>query len=166
MSSHVVCLHLPGLLIYRDLVLAVVAEVCRTKVSSAGEHLQAGRGPHDFQFEIVSAVSEAFNNVALHGSSGGVVPQLEIELLSDQDFIVIHMKDTGQSFDPMLLDAPRLRAMPELPESGMGLFIITSFMDEVEYRPGVPNVLRMLKRRPDASLGSNTPEFNERNDHQ
>ena len=49
------------------------------------------------------------------------------------------------------------RSSPDLdalPESGMGIYIIKSFMDEVTYRssdrPGAPNVLSMTKHfRPD-----------------
>ena len=44
---------------------------------------------------------------------------------------------------------PQIEALWEwidgLPESGMGLFIIRSFMDEVVYEPGSPNVLRIAK---------------------
>jgi serine/threonine-protein kinase RsbW len=54
------------------------------------------------------------------------------------------MTDTGQSFDPDTIGPPEL---DELPEGGMGLFIMRSFMDEVDYHPGPPNVLRLKKRR-------------------
>ena len=36
-------------------------------------------------------------------------------------------------------------SLDALPESGLGLFIIRSFMDEVKYVPGSPNVLSMTK---------------------
>jgi serine/threonine-protein kinase RsbW len=62
------------------------------------------------------------------------------------------MMDPGRSFDPQLLDSPELQ---ELAESGMGLFIIKSLMDEVEYRPGNPNVLSLCKRRKDSSTATN-----------
>jgi serine/threonine-protein kinase RsbW len=69
---------------------------------------------------------------------------VDIEIESDEDGIVIRLMDTGQSFDPASLEAP---SFEDLPESGMGLFIIKSFMDEVGYCPGSPNVLRLVKRR-------------------
>ena len=36
--------------------------------------------------------------------------------------------------------------LESLPESGLGIFIIKSFMDQVVYRPGAPNLLEMTKR--------------------
>jgi hypothetical protein len=39
----------------------------------------------------------------------------------------------------------------------MGLFIIRSFMDEVDYQAGPPNVLRMVKRRASRAEGEIAP---------
>ena len=66
---------------------------------------------------------------------------IEIEPLADR--ITILMTDTGSSFDFTNLPDPDL---DELPEGGLGVFIIKSFMDEVSYRAGHPNVLRISKR--------------------
>lgn len=44
-----------------------------------------------------------------------------------------------------------------LPENGMGLFIIRSFMDEVTYTAGPPNVLRLKKHRRAASSSTRPP---------
>lgn len=57
------------------------------------------------------------------------------------------MTDTGHSFDPDTVGPP---VLDQLPEAGMGLFIMRSFMDEIAYQAGPPNVLRMVKRRSSA----------------
>ena len=55
----------------------------------------------------------------------------------------MRMLDYGNSFAFDDVPTPDLDA---LPESGLGIFIIKSFMDEVSYVAGAPNVLRMVKR--------------------
>ncbi len=108
---------------------------------------EPSREQHQFDDEVVSAVGEAFNNVAIHAyrdlSPGAV--ELEIELRADS--ITIRMSDTGKRFEPSVQRSPDLAS---LPESNMGLFIVRSFMDQVTYRPGAvataPNVLTLTKR--------------------
>ena len=138
---------MPGSLRYRDVVLRVVATSCRLLRSMAIGKQEPSRDQHRFDDEVVSAVGEAFNNVAIHAyrdvSPGAV--ELEIELRSDS--ITIRMSDTGRHFEPSVERTPDLAS---LPESHMGLFIVRSFMDQVTYRPGgtaaVPNVLTLMKR--------------------
>jgi serine/threonine-protein kinase RsbW len=99
--------------------------------------------PEEFEAQTLSAFGEAFNNIAIHGYRAAP-GDVEIEIESDEEGIVIRLIDTGSSFDPGCVAVPD---MANLPESGMGLFIINSFMDEVDYRPGKPNILRLAKRR-------------------
>jgi serine/threonine-protein kinase RsbW len=66
--------------------------------------------------------------------------EIEIEIAPDQ--ITLRIADYGQSFDPTQVAEPDLDA---LPESGLGLFIMRSFMDSVFYTAGAPNVLSMTK---------------------
>ena len=65
---------------------------------------------------------------------------LAIELQTDG--IRVEMRDWGASFDPTEIPDPELDA---LPESGLGLYIMRSFMD-VAYLPGRPNLLTLSKR--------------------
>jgi len=137
----------PGSLRYRDVVLRVVASACRLMRSMAIGKQEPSRDQHQFDDEVVSAVGEAFNNVAIHAyrdlSPGAV--ELELELRSDS--ITIRMSDTGRRFEPGVERTPDLAS---LPESHMGLYIVRSFMDQVTYRPGgtaaAPNVLTLTKR--------------------
>ncbi len=123
---------------YRDLAVRVVAAACKL-VGARGTALQAHS---DFDDQVVSAFGEAFNNVALHGWTDAP-GEIEIEIESGSDFITVRLADYGSSFDLASIPAPDL---DELPESGMGLFIIKSFMSEVSYRAGSPNVLSLTKR--------------------
>jgi len=100
----------------------------------------------NFDDKIVSAVGEAFNNIALHGYSGSHRGDVDIELEINRDVLIIRLFDTGKGFDPLGEPGPDL---DDLPESHMGLFIVKEFMDEVTYFRGVspsPNVLTLTKR--------------------
>jgi serine/threonine-protein kinase RsbW len=97
----------------------------------------------EFTHEAVSAVGEAFNNVALHGYENTTPGDIIFEIASLEDRLVVDVKDFGHSFHPD--DAPEPN-LGELPESGMGLFIIRAFVDELTYEAGSPNRLRMVKR--------------------
>jgi serine/threonine-protein kinase RsbW len=110
-------------------------------VTSASKLVEAA--DNLFRDQLVSAFSEAFNNVALHAYRGRVDGRVELAIEYGEDWITVRMVDTGQAFDPTQVSSPDLSA---LPESGMGLFIIRSFMDELSYRPGPPNLLSMTKR--------------------
>ncbi len=132
----VLLLRTPGALAYRDMAVRFVAAAC--KLARDGARL----ADHDFDFSVLSAFGEAFNNVALHAYArdGG---DLDVEIDIEPDRLVIRLVDRGDGFDLAAVPAPDLAA---LPESGLGVFIMESCMDEVDYRRGPPNVLRMIKR--------------------
>lgn len=129
-------LRVPAVLGYRDLVTRAAATVC--KIATGGDGVGA-----EILAELVSAIGEAFNNAVLHAYGGRPDGVVTVEIEAKDGVIEIAMSDEGASFDLDAVPAPDLAA---LPESGMGLFIIRSFVDELTYTPGPPNVLRMRKR--------------------
>lgn len=137
-------LRVPGALRYRDLAVRAVGAAC--KLVGAGEDGPRARGDRAFDHHVISAFSEAFNNAAEHAYQDRPVGEVDIEMDIGPDEITIRVSDRGATYDPDAVPTPDLDA---LPESGLGLFIIRSFMDEVHYRPGqngAPNVLTMRKR--------------------
>lgn len=141
--SGVIGLRVPGAIAYRHLAIRLVSTACKMACELLAADGGEGEG-RDFEPEVVSAFGEAFNNVALHGHRGLPPGPVQIEVDWDEDKLTITMIDNGRTFDPASVAPPDLDAMPE---SGMGLFIMTSCMDEVDYRPGPPNVLRLVKLR-------------------
>ena len=100
----------------------------------------------DFDEKVLSAVGEAFNNVALHGYGESSHGEAKLEFEIQHDKITIRLFDTGKGFDPSAEGEPDLES---LPESHMGLVIIRDCMDEVSYsrgKPPNPNVLTLSKR--------------------
>lgn len=141
-------LRLPASLAYRDVVMRVISGACAL-ASGLREGVGAPLTDGPLEERVLSAVGEAFNNVVLHayrGTHGEVA--IEIEASAQQ--IEIRVIDFGVSFDPTHVPEP---ALEDLPESGMGLFIMRRCMDEVTYAPGPPNVLRMLKRIGETTQG-------------
>lgn len=128
----VVSLTVPIGLEYRHAAIRLVASACRL-VPRSGEA---------FRDEVVSAFGEALNNVVLHGNgpSGG---ELEVEIELEDDRMTLRLMDYGKSFDPTKVRPPDLE---NLPDSGLGTFIMRSFMDRVSYRAGSPNILTMTKK--------------------
>ena len=79
---------------------------------------------------------------------------MQIEVDWDDEQLVITFVDNGHIFDPGMVAPPNLDS---LPEHGMGLFIMRSCMDQVDYRPGPPNVLRLVKLRGHREAGLPPP---------
>jgi len=96
-----------------------------------------------FHDEMITAVGEAFNNIAIHGYGGrsdGMV-QVEADLSSEE--VTVRLIDTGLEVDFSRIGSPDLGSMPE---SGMGVFLIHALVDKVEYQRGTANVLSLTKR--------------------
>jgi anti-sigma regulatory factor (Ser/Thr protein kinase) len=135
-------LQLLGVLEHRDVALRAVAIACRMVTV-----LPRGRAWKEFQQQVVSAVGEGFNNVVLHGNIGGASRprtggDIDLRIKTGPGWIQIELRDWGPGFDPS-----RVRTPPgdPLPECGMGLHIMRSFMD-MSYRAGRPNLLKLNKR--------------------
>jgi serine/threonine-protein kinase RsbW len=140
-DASVIHLRVPGTLRYRDLAVRVVGAACKL-VGTPEESSGPVRADNRWDNEVVSAFGEAFNNAAIHSYDGHRPGDVEIEVDVQPTSITIRLLDYGHSFDLAQVPAPDLDT---LPESGLGLFIIRSFMDEVNYIPGSPNVLSMTK---------------------
>src|SRR5690606_15911920 len=135
-ADPVIFLRVPAVLAYRDLVTRAAATVCKIATGREG-----GGDPISAETisELVSAIGEAFNNAVLHAYGGRPDGTITVEIEAVDGMVEVAMSDEGSSFDLEAVPAPDLAA---LPESGMGIFIIRSFVDEVTYTPGPPNVLR------------------------
>ena len=136
-GKHIIRLEVQGILEHRDVALRTVSAACRLPFRGAREDRF-----QEFRSHVVSAVGEAFNNIAIHGYKGQTPGVVEIQVAATPDQLCIELRDYGASYDPEAAPAPDLDS---LPESGLGVFIMKSFMDRVEYTPGAPNVLKLTK---------------------
>jgi len=151
----VVRLSVPGTLAYRDLVLRVVASVCRLVRRNADLTQELGHRERveDFDDKVVSAVGEGFNNVAIHAYRN-VRGTAEIELEFERDGLTIRLLDRGDGFE---ISEELGQNLETLRESNMGLEIMLACMDQVTYArggPTAPNVLTMTKSYFSETAGS------------
>ena len=126
----------PADLAYREMTTRAVETAC--KVAQA-KHVHL---PESYTHELVSAIAEAFSNVVIHAYEDHARGDVVVMLRSYADRVEIELQDHGSSFDPRSVPEP---VMETLPESGMGLFIIQSFVDELLYQPGSPNRMVLVK---------------------
>jgi len=121
---------------YRNAASAFLHEICI--------RLEADGEGKDFSDQVLSAFNEAFNNVSIHAYEAPGPLEILVEL--DPEFLAIELHDQGCPFD---LEGVSLPDLEQLPESGLGIFIMRSFMSEVRYTPGssgAKNILRMVRR--------------------
>lgn len=141
----------PGNLVYRDLLGGVVAGVCRTIAEDVGLP--------DLADNVLTAFNEAFNNVVLHAyeqRSGSV--QLVLDL--DASSLRICLLDVGEQFRLADVSMPRFAitetlSIEDLPEGGMGVFLMRAVMDVVTYEAAANNgdrnrltMVKHLRRHP------------------
>jgi serine/threonine-protein kinase RsbW len=147
--QHFIRLIVPGLLQYRDIAVRVVAAAC--KLVDDGDQLLITRDEdtsdvfdlrRPFDAEFVSAVTEILNNIAIHSYRGNGSGSIEIELMPRENHIEATICDYGASFDLGSIPPP---PTDPLPDHGWGIHIVKSFVDEVSYEPGRPNVWRLVK---------------------
>jgi serine/threonine-protein kinase RsbW len=130
-------IQMPARLLHRDLVLRSVAAACKL-VSTRGENPALA----EFRTQVVTSVGEAFNNIVLHSYADREDGIVEIDIQTGPDAISIEFRDWGESFDPNTVPLPDL---DNLPESGLGIFIIKTLM-EISYEAGEPNVFKLSKK--------------------
>lgn len=151
-------LKVPCTLQYRDLALRMVQGAC--KLVRPRRATDPRPEDQDFDDEVMSSFGEAFTNIVLHGENPEGA-EIEIEIDTHPDRLTIRMMDWGKPLDLSAVMAPDLE---QLPESGLGLFIIKSWMNEVSCQKGEsgpqarPNVLSMTKRLGDFSRVDNGEE--------
>lgn len=90
--------------------------------------------------QILTAFNEAFVNVVKHSLLGNE-DVVEVQALRDGPQVTVKIIDGGRPFDYF----PGATEPPLLSESGMGLFIIQSYMSDVTYEAAEQNVLTMTR---------------------
>jgi serine/threonine-protein kinase RsbW len=128
-----VAFSLPACIEHRHLVLNMLAVLL--------EHVETT--DQQFRDELITAFGEAFNNVVIHGYGGRSDGMLQVEADLGSEQITIRLIDTGIQVDFAHVAPPDWESMPE---GGMGVFMIHSLVDKVEYRGGPVNVLSLTKR--------------------
>ncbi|MGZ8847852.1 MAG: ATP-binding protein [Pyrinomonadaceae bacterium] len=101
----------------------------------------------DAAFGIGMAVREAVTNAMVHGNQEDETKSVEVIFNCLGNALEIEVRDQGEGFDPTAVPDPT-DPVNILKPSGRGIFLIRSFMDEVECfgRPEGGTTVRMVKR--------------------
>lgn len=102
-------------------------------------------------YGIDLAVREAVTNAVIHGNRQDETKTVDVTLKSSPDVVEISVHDQGPGFNPEEVPDPTA-AENILKSSGRGIFLMRTFMDEVNWliRPEGGTTVRMLKQRQSA----------------
>lgn len=111
---------------------------------------QMGFTPERAQ-DLEIAVAEACINAMEHGNHNDISTKIYVSMTVHDDHLSVDVADEGRSGTPSAADfaLPDIAAQIDgtLPPGGMGLFVIKSLVDEVEFVPpelGVGTQFRMV----------------------
>lgn len=81
---------------------------------------------------LAIAVTEAVNNAILHGNKQDENKRVHITFEFEPPKLTVRVRDEGEGFNPEKISDP---LAPEnlLKESGRGIFILSSLMDDVQF---------------------------------
>ncbi|HTZ97724.1 MAG TPA: ATP-binding protein [Terriglobales bacterium] len=133
-----------------DSTLETVDSAEQTATRIAGE---MGFGDEEIM-QISMAVREACVNAVLHGNAYDPEKKVKLDFETTSQGLVITIRDQGKGLDPARIPDP---LAPEnlLKTSGRGIFLIRSFMDEVQIQPSQTGTeIKLVKRAPGASGGT------------
>ena len=101
----------------------------------------------DLAMNIHLAMEEAVTNSIMYAYPEGVIGEIEIGAIVDDNTIEFTISDNGMEFDPTARPEPDITTgVEERPIGGLGIFLIKKIMDSVTYRreKGV-NILKLIK---------------------
>lgn len=129
------------------LVLPSHIEAVAGAAAAATDFVQSCGVGEQVAFGIDMAVREAVTNAIVHGNQEDEAKAVEVTLNCLEHKLEIEVKDQGEGFDPTDVPDPTDPGNI-LKTSGRGMFLIRSFMDEVEWvnRPEGGTTVRMVKR--------------------
>lgn len=99
-------------------------------------------------YSVNLALDEILTNVISYGYEDGGEHQIQVRISLDADVLTAEVEDDGRPFNPLEQADPDLGAVPEdRPIGGLGIYLLKTMLDSVEYRnQGGRNLLVMKKR--------------------
>jgi len=91
--------------------------------------------PEDDRDNLAIAITELTNNAIMHGNKFDFEKKVTISFYFDNNEVCVYIMDQGTGFDPTTIGNP-LDPENLLKESGRGIFILKSIMDDVQFQVG------------------------------
>lgn len=116
-------------------------------------HAQEAQLSEDVVEQFKIAVDEACTNIIEHAYKGQDQHMVDIAIIVHADRFTVRIRDEGEPFDQSSYRAPNLLEIAKKRRAGgLGVHIIRSLMDQVEYRTrGGTNEICMTKFRTSSS---------------
>lgn len=103
------------------------------EVENATEKISTDRGlSEDDRDNLAIAITELTNNAIIHGNKYDAKKHVTISFYFNDGCVCVYIKDEGPGFDPLAIGNP-LDPENLMKESGRGIFILKSIMDNVEF---------------------------------
>ena len=116
----------------RQLVLPSLLDSLNPIDQTTEEISEAMDFSEDDRDNIAIAVTEVANNAIMHGNKLDYHKTVTVSFYEDEDRLTIYIKDEGRGFNPKELGNP-LDPSNILKETGRGIFILRSLMDDVQF---------------------------------
>jgi serine/threonine-protein kinase RsbW len=129
------------------LVLPSHIEVVADAAAAVAEFVQSCGVGEQAAFGVDMAVREAVTNAIVHGNQEDEAKAVEVTFNCLEHALEIEVRDQGKGFDPADVPDPTDPANI-LKTSGRGIFLMRSFMDDVQWlmRPEGGTTVRMRKK--------------------
>lgn len=129
------------------LVLPSHIEAVADAAAAVADFLRSCGASEEAGFGIEMAVREAVTNAVVHGNQEDEAKSVEVVFNCHGNEFEFEVRDQGPGFDPSSVPDPT-DAANLLKTSGRGIFLMRTFMDDVEWRPRPEGgtAVRMMKR--------------------
>ncbi len=109
--------------------------------------LRAAGLPDETVLDLVLAAEEVLTNVAKYAHDDGAEHWVRVTLGREGDDLTLRFADDGRPFDPLAAPPPDLSSpLEERPIGGVGVHLVRSLVDRVEYaHVGGENVLTLRR---------------------
>ena len=123
----------------------------RSEIERLHQLVEAFSGQHGVPDSVVFAMNlaldEIVTNIIVHGYSERGEHEIRFAITLDEDALEATVRDDAPAFNPLLVPPIDLEAVEEdRPIGGLGVHLVRSVMDSVQYRrDGLENVVVMKK---------------------
>jgi anti-sigma regulatory factor (Ser/Thr protein kinase) len=106
--------------------------------------------PPEIVFNLNLALDEIVTNIISYAYDDDADHRVKVHVALDRDVVSVCVEDDGRAFNPLDAEPPDIRlGIDERPIGGLGVHIVRSLMDALEYRrENGRNIFIMSKRTP------------------
>ena len=98
--------------------------------------------------DVNLALDEVLANVILHGFTDSVEHEIIVRLGLEPGCVSMEVEDDGRHFNPLDAPAPDLTSpIIDRPIGGLGIYLVKSIMDELDYRRREGRNCLFMKKR-------------------